>query len=83
MNAPIVCAHHPERGALAYCNACGKPLCRDCVIRLPAGNYCEACAESPNGHAAKTRRAAPRPWLWAALLGAGLALRWLLRLVGS
>ena len=58
------CATHPDRSALGYCGRCGKALCKDCLVRLSTGNYCEACANAPERVA---RRARAIPW-WAIAL---------------
>ncbi|MDQ7859480.1 MAG: hypothetical protein QN174_00930 [Armatimonadota bacterium] len=67
----IACAHHADRLALGYCAGCGKPLCSTCLVRLSAGNYCEACARTP-GHRPVERRAPPRSRLWV-VVGAAAA----------
>jgi hypothetical protein len=71
------CANHPDRLALGYCASCGRALCRTCVIRTSAGNYCEACAA--RGDLPAPRRRA-FPW-WAVAL-AVFALFVLLRALG-
>lgn len=58
------CATHPDRSALGYCGRCGKALCKDCLVRLSTGNYCETCANAPAG---TPRRARALPW-WAIAL---------------
>ena len=50
------CATHPDRNALGYCSRCGKPLCKDCLVRLRTGNYCDACANNPEGRTIRPRR---------------------------
>lgn len=55
------CANHLERTALGYCAQCGKALCTACLVRLPTGNYCEACATA-EPRAIRGRRGIP--W-WA------------------
>ncbi len=69
----IPCAHHPDRLALAYCSGCGKALCGICVVRLSAGNYCAACAETPDLRPRRARGRGGRWWLWAAIAALGLA----------
>jgi hypothetical protein len=69
----IVCAFHADRAALAYCAGCGKALCPGCVVRLTAGNYCQACAEAPTHQPRAGPRAGARVWLWAALAIIALA----------
>ena len=56
------CAVHLDRQALGYCSRCGKPLCKECLVRLRVGNFCDACANAPEGRAARLRRG--MPW-WA------------------
>jgi B-box zinc finger len=58
------CATHPGRSALGYCARCGKALCKDCLVRLSTGNYCETCANTPE-RAARPGRGLP--W-WAIAL---------------
>jgi hypothetical protein len=59
----VKCAAHPDRTALGYCARCGKPLCKDCLVRLSTGNFCETCANAPERPAAKRTI----PW-WAIAL---------------
>lgn len=63
----IPCSHHPDRLALAYCSGCGRALCGSCVVRLGAGNYCSACAETPDLRPQKPRAQSGRKWLWAGI----------------
>ena len=56
------CAVHLDRQALGYCSRCGKPLCKECLVRLRVGNFCDACANAPEGRPARLRRG--MPW-WA------------------
>jgi MYXO-CTERM domain-containing protein len=58
----VKCAVHPDRLALGYCSTCGKPLCKECLVRLSTGNFCDACANAPAGPPARVRRG--MPW-WA------------------
>jgi MYXO-CTERM domain-containing protein len=57
----VKCAVHPDRLALGYCSKCGKPLCKECLVRLRTGNFCDACANAPAGGPARRRGL---PW-WA------------------
>ncbi len=42
-----VCLRHPDREATARCVVCGKPLCRECVIRRGRLVFCsEECVEN-------------------------------------
>lgn len=59
------CTAHPERPALGYCGRCGKALCKDCLVRLSTGNFCDACANAPERGAGRSRRSVP--W-WAIAL---------------
>lgn len=73
----IVCVHHPDRLALAYCSGCGKALCNQCVVRLSTGNYCDVCAETPDHRPAARRAGRSRVWLWiglAILILAGITI---------
>jgi hypothetical protein len=56
------CATHPERTALGYCGRCGKALCKDCLVRLSTGNFCDTCANAPERGTSRPRRGVP--W-WA------------------
>jgi hypothetical protein len=58
------CATHPDRSALGYCGRCGKALCKECLVRLSTGNYCDTCANAP---ARAARSARGLPW-WALAL---------------
>jgi hypothetical protein len=69
----IACAHHADRLALGYCAGCGRPLCSACLVRLSAGNYCEACARAPDLRPAAPRAARPRGRLWI-LVAAAVAV---------
>lgn len=41
------CFNHPERDAVAICNACGKAVCRECGLESEHGIACQqSCAES-------------------------------------
>ncbi len=37
------CANHPNVAAVAYCRACGKPVCANCVRDVRGVIYCENC----------------------------------------
>jgi len=40
------CINHPDRQAIARCRQCGRPLCSDCRIEGPTGDFCSiACQE--------------------------------------
>jgi TM2 domain-containing membrane protein YozV len=68
------CNYHPEVPSSAFCQFCGKPLCKDCVRNVGGSVYCEAClAERLRGTGAGAPVApiftgTPHPML-AALLG--------------
>jgi hypothetical protein len=68
----IRCAFHTDRGALFYCNRCGRALCSDCVVKLATGNYCRACAERPGRPG--NLRSRSRLWIWLAVGTAVLLL---------
>lgn len=76
----ISCAHHPDRTALAYCAGCGKALCGGCVVRLSAGNYCNACAETPDLRPRPPKGRRSRRWLWVVVALAALAVLFALRM---
>ena len=40
------CANHPEVERAAFCQNCGKPLCRECMRPVGAAIYCEPCLEA-------------------------------------
>ena len=65
------CAAHPDRSALGYCSRCGKALCKECLVRLSAGNYCEVCANDPQGRMSRPKRRFP--WWAIALVVMGVA----------
>ena len=67
------CSNHPEVPSSAFCQYCGKPLCKDCVRNVGGSIFCETClAEGLRGGAAGTATpiftGTPHPML-AALLG--------------
>lgn len=76
------CVDHPDEGALARCESCGKPLCRECAISAPRGlSFCKDDADDlvlAVGMARETRRGLGRTvkaWGAFALLGLlGVAL---------
>jgi hypothetical protein len=41
------CAYHPGRLTMVTCNACGKPLCPDCMVFSAVGIKCRECARMP------------------------------------
>jgi B-box zinc finger len=55
----VKCATHPDRTALGYCGRCGKALCKECLVRLSTGNYCDTCANAPDRAPARVRRGIP------------------------
>jgi hypothetical protein len=73
------CATHPDRAALGYCSRCGRPLCKDCLVRLSMGNFCEACANNPEGRKPRPRRRIPWWAIVVIVLGVVLLLRLLVR----
>ncbi|MDR5693885.1 MAG: hypothetical protein QN189_04830 [Armatimonadota bacterium] len=60
------CAYHPDALAITYCARCGRALCKDCVVRLSQGNFCERCLSGISER--RTRRP------WGLYLGASIAL---------
>lgn len=68
------CNFHPDVPSVAYCQFCGKALCKDCVRNVGGSVYCESClAERLRGGgvsapAAPVFSGAPHPML-AGLLG--------------
>ncbi len=43
------CIYHPDVGAAADCQACGRPYCRACLVELGGKDYCRPCAEAGAG----------------------------------
>jgi len=67
------CSYHPEVPSSAFCQFCGKPLCKDCVRNVGGSVFCEACLTerlrgSGVGTPAPVFTGTPHPML-AALLG--------------
>lgn len=67
------CSYHPEVPSSAFCQFCGKPLCKDCVRNVGGSVFCEACLTerlrgSGTGASAPVFTGTPHPML-AALLG--------------
>ncbi|TMI76935.1 MAG: hypothetical protein E6H04_14685 [Bacillati bacterium ANGP1] len=69
------CAVHLDRQALGYCSRCGKPLCKDCLVRLRVGNFCDACANAPEGRLTRPRRGMPWWAIGLIVLAALIAIR--------
>ncbi len=40
------CANHPDVEHAAFCQNCGKPLCRECMRTVGSAVYCEPCLEA-------------------------------------
>ena len=40
------CANHPDRERQAFCQNCGKPLCRECARTVGQAVFCEPCLEA-------------------------------------
>lgn len=36
----MVCLNHPDREAVTVCAACGRPLCKECIVSDGKDNYC-------------------------------------------
>jgi hypothetical protein len=67
------CTYHPEVPSSAFCQYCGKPICKDCVRNVGGSIYCEACLTerlrgAGPGAPAPVFTGTPHPML-AALLG--------------
>jgi B-box zinc finger protein len=68
--APLSCANHPGRPALALCVSCRKRICAACATSWEGIQYCASCLAE--------RRAAVRPgralwgWVGMTLAAAGL-----------
>lgn len=73
------CAVHPDRQALGYCSRCGKPLCKECLVRLRTGNFCDACANAPEGRPARPRRGMPWWAIGLIVLAALIVIRMVVR----
>jgi hypothetical protein len=37
------CANHPDRERTAFCQNCGKPLCKECTRTVGSAVFCEPC----------------------------------------
>jgi TM2 domain-containing membrane protein YozV len=70
------CNFHPDVPSVAFCQYCGKPLCKDCVRNVGGSVFCEAClaerlrgtSGTAAGEPAPIFTGTPHPML-AALLG--------------
>lgn len=40
------CANHPERERIAFCQNCGKALCKECARTVGTAVFCEPCLEA-------------------------------------
>lgn len=52
-----MCANHPDKGAVAYCRMCGKPLCELCRLENLGAIYC--AEHLPGVDAGRTAPPAP------------------------
>ena len=52
------CANHPNQERVAFCQNCGKPLCRECTRPVGSAVYCEPCLAARLGN---TVPGAPAP----------------------
>ena len=42
-----VCLNHPNRPAVARCNACHKPICEECILHVQDMNFCsQVCVDN-------------------------------------
>ena len=57
------CANHPDRERQAFCQNCGKPLCRECARTVGQAVFCEPCLE------ARLAVSAPPPGTFAGTAG--------------
>jgi TM2 domain-containing membrane protein YozV len=39
----MTCANHPDREHVAFCQNCGKPLCKECTRVVGQAVFCEPC----------------------------------------
>jgi hypothetical protein len=63
------CINHPAIEATHRCKQCGKPVCGDCRVQAPKGNFCsENCLDTYQQfieRAEQLDRATPKPsQLW-------------------
>ncbi len=40
------CANHPDRERIAFCQNCGKALCKECARTVGTAVFCEPCLEA-------------------------------------
>lgn len=52
------CANHPDVEKTAFCQNCGKPLCRECMRQVGQAVFCEPCLEAKLGASAYAGAAA-------------------------
>jgi hypothetical protein len=43
------CTYHPEKDAVAECDACGKLFCGACLVEMGGKKYCRPCAAVQTG----------------------------------
>ena len=59
------CVNHPDLPAIAYCRACGKPLCEACRVSAGGTVYCQehapAAVASPAAESSPYTAPAPSP----------------------
>ncbi|MHB1020911.1 MAG: LiaF transmembrane domain-containing protein [Acidobacteriaceae bacterium] len=52
------CANHPDVERTAFCQNCGKPVCRECMRQVGQAVFCEPCLEAKLGASAYAGAAA-------------------------
>jgi hypothetical protein len=55
------CAFHPDVPSAAFCQFCGKALCKDCIRNVGGSVYCEACLAERLRGTGTTATAEPAP----------------------
>lgn len=53
------CVNHPDLPAIAYCRACGKPLCEACRVSAGGTVYCQEHAPAATAGAGATAESSP------------------------
>jgi hypothetical protein len=70
--APLTCANHPGRPAMAVCVACAKRICQACSTPWEGRQYCAGCLAARRTVAREERAG----WGWAGMALAAAGLLW-------
>jgi len=72
---PSVCLNHTDRLATHRCHRCGKPVCGECILAAPDGEFCSVlCLKQFRPFRARYRPKAKASRLFARLVGSAVTI---------